>query len=103
MDFLKLSDFYFKEHPSFQSKISATSEKSSFETFTEKTPAVTEKINIEHGHESKSLAKIEHSDYQNSERRLSMNSFLIEHYLTCFKFSIQNLLEETKTCSHSEL
>ena len=61
------------------------------QTLTEKKPAVTEKYESEYGDESRSLAQLEDSDYQNSEARIRMNDHQNERYLTSLKLSIEKL------------
>ena len=58
-------------------------------------PVFPEKYEIENGDDAKSLAQLEHSDYQTSEARIT-NDSLIEHYLTGFKFSTETLPEKIK-------
>ena len=57
-------------------------------------PAVSEVIEIENGDESKLLAQMEYSDYQNCEARIQLNDYLNDHYWTRFKHLIETLTEK---------
>ena len=57
-------------------------------------PVVTQKFEIEYGDESKSLAQLESSDYQNIEARIRLNDYLYEHYWTSPGFDAKNHMRE---------
>ena len=61
------------------------------------TTLVTKKNEIEYADESKTLAQLEHSNYQDSEIKTRMNYYPIEHHLKSFKLLIETLHEENMT------